>query len=70
MNHFLYVAVLAALLPMLMLRDFTPANELRYLNVWNKNFGSHATNIAKLRHFGAQQTETEQRHVNGNRSPS
>ncbi len=40
-NHFLYLIFLAALLPMLLLRDFTPANELRYLSIADEALRNH-----------------------------
>ena len=32
-NNAVYLIVLAALLPVLLLRDYTPSNELRYLSI-------------------------------------
>lgn len=32
-NNFVYLFILLALLPVLLLRDYTPGNELRYLSI-------------------------------------
>ena len=32
-RHLLYLGLCAALIPVLLLRDFTPSNELRYLSI-------------------------------------
>lgn len=38
---FLYVGFCLALLPVLLLRDFTPSNELRYLRIADEALRNH-----------------------------
>ncbi len=40
-EYLLYMGVLVALLPILFLRDFTPANELRYLSIADEALRNH-----------------------------
>lgn len=41
-RHLLYIGIILAVLPVMLLRDFTPSNELRYLSIADEALRNHA----------------------------